>query len=35
MKIKPNDFKVRYLVLKENINKIATNDEVQGKFEQN
>ena len=30
-KIKPKEFKIRDLVLKENINKIATNDEVKEK----
>lgn len=34
-KIKPKYFQVRDLVLKENINKITTNDEVKGKFELN
>jgi len=34
-KIKTKEFKVGDFVLKENINKIATNDEVKGKFEPN
>ena len=34
-KIKSKEFKVGDLVLKENINKLATNDEVKGKFKPN
>lgn len=33
--IKPNYFQVGDLALKENINKITTNDDVKGKFEPN
>jgi len=34
-KVKPKSFQVGDLVLKENINKTTTNDEVKGKFEPN